>query len=158
MPDAPSGIVILTKISSDWAPSQVDQILDGVALWQGVLGGDVKVELSIEACDSDTEGCIAPVDADAPQLEEAEATSTELAEGAHVVGLCQPVTRATSPMPGSAISMVRDFPLLTALAAHEFGHRIGLQHPVGGVMTVSISGDLTVTDAALDKLSALGLR
>lgn len=142
-------------VDTDWSPEQQEQILGELDFWRAQVGAWVTFEATIGDCGEDDPGCIAAVGDESPMLEAArelenpvlDAAAAHAGEPLRVVGY----TGTESMVLDASFGRIGD------LFRHEWGHRLGLRHPDGGVMTITV-GSSEITPAVEKDLQCHGLR
>ena len=146
-------VAIPALVDTDWSPEQQEAILDGLEFWKGQVGDWVTFDVAIADCDELEPGCIAAVSSDNAMLvqsqdnQELEAAEKATGESLRVVGVTMP----------EAMVLDASFGGTGALFRHEWGHRLGLRHKDGGVMTLTV-GSSEITPAVEADLRCHGLR
>lgn len=143
-------------VDTDWSPEQQEQILGELDFWRAQVGAWVTFEATIGDCSEDDPGCIAAAGDDSPMLEMARELphGPAMDEAERAAGEPLRTVGYTGPE-----SMVLDasFSRIDDLFRHEWGHRLGLGHPDGGVMTITV-GSSEITPKVVADLQCHGLR
>ena len=138
------------RIDTSFSTAQADAIRLGMAFWEGELPLASLTELPGLDCTEGTSRCFVALPAGHDAFT-AEAVSMDLSCAACVGRFMGSWTAVRADL---------DPELLPIVAAHEFGHRLGLQHTDEGVMAevATIDARWILSPKAMRALEARGLR